>query len=132
MTGLETPADLKYSESDEWYRIEGDVVTMGVTDYAQDQLSDVVFVELPDIGKTLAPGDAVGVVESVKAASDVFTAVGGEVIEINTALEDEPETVNSSPYEEGWFVKLKSSDLSPLDALMDAAAYTAYCDNRDS
>jgi glycine cleavage system H protein len=131
MADWQVPADLKYAKSDEWFRVEGDIVTVGVTDYAQDQLSDVVYVELPDVGQKLDAGDAIGVVESVKAASDVFTVVGGEVTEVNDTLEDEPELVNSSPFEGGWFVKLKVADPGPLDDLMDAAAYTAYCEDRD-
>lgn len=131
MAGLEIPHDLKYAKSDEWFRVEGDIVTIGITDYAQDQLSDIVYVELPDVGKKLDAGDAFGVVESVKAASDVYTVVAGEITEINETLEDEPEQVNSSPYGDGWFVKLKVNDLSPLDGLMDAEAYTTYCNERD-
>ena len=131
MADWKVPPDLKYAKSDEWYRVEGDVVTMGITDYAQDQLSDIVYVELPEVGQTLGADDGIGVVESVKAASDVYTVVGGEVIEINASLEDDPEQVNQSPYDDGWFVKIKTSDLGPLDALMDAAAYTDYCNNRE-
>ena len=127
----ETPAGLKYAKSDEWFKVEGDVVTIGISDYAQDQLSDVVYVELPDVGSTLNAGDSVASVESVKAASDIYTVIGGDIIEINETLEDEPEQVNESPYAKGWFVKIKSTDLSPLDGLMDSAAYTEYCDNRE-
>jgi glycine cleavage system H protein len=104
---------------------------MGITDYAQDQLSDIVYIELPDVGKTLAAGEALGVVESVKAASDIYTAVGGEVLEVNSDLEGEPERVNTDPYGGGWFVKLRVADLSPLDALMDSAAYLEYCSTRE-
>lgn len=131
MAGWNTPEDLKFAESDEWFRVEGDIVTIGISDYAQDQLSDIVFVELPEVGRQLKAGDAFGVVESVKSTSDLYTAVGGEVIETNAALENTPELVNESPYEDGWFVKIKASDLSALQNLMDSAAYTAYCDNRD-
>ena len=131
MADWKVPEELKYTESDEWFRVDGDTVTIGVSDYAQDQLSDVVYVELPDVGKKFEAGEAFGVVESVKAASDVYTVVAGEVIEINEALEDDPEQVNTSPYDEGWFVKLKVADMGPLDGLMDAAKYTEYCNNRD-
>ena len=131
MADWKVPPDLKYAKSDEWYRVDGDQVTIGITDYAQDQLSDIVFVELPEVGQTLSAGDGIGVVESVKAASDVYVIVGGEVIEINSSLEDDPEQVNQSPYDDGWFVKIKASDLGPLDDLMDAAAYTDYCNNRE-
>jgi glycine cleavage system H protein len=130
MANWNTPEDLKYAKSDEWFRVEGDVVTIGISDYAQDQLSDIVYVEFPDVGKTLAAGDSFGVVESVKAASDVYTAIGGEVIEVNSQLEKEPEAVNSDPFGKGWFIKLRAKDLSALDGLMNAAAYTEYCNSR--
>lgn len=125
------PDDLKFAESDEWYKLDGDVVTIGISDYAQDQLNDIVYVELPDVGSTLSAGDSFGVVESVKAASDMYAAVGGEVVEVNTALEDEPEKVNEDPYGDGWMVKIKASDTSELDGLMDAKAYAEYCENRE-
>lgn len=126
-----TPSELKYAESDEWYKVEGDIVTIGITDYAQDQLSDVVYIELPETGDTLEAGDSFGVIESVKAASDLYTTVGGEVVEVNDDLEDEPEQVNDDPYGAGWMLKLKASDLGPLDDLMDAATYAEYCDERE-
>ncbi len=131
MASWKTPDGYKYSKSDEWYHVEGDVVTMGITDYAQDQLSDIVYVELPEAGASFPAGEAIGVVESVKAASDIYSAVGGEVTAVNSALEDEPEKVNEDPYEKGWFIKLKASDLGPLDTLMDSAAYADHCANRD-
>lgn len=131
MAGWNTPDDLKYAESDEWYRVEGDVITIGVTDYAQDQLSDVVYVELPEVGRQMKAAEAFGIVESVKSTSDLYTAVAGEVIEVNSTLEDTPETVNESPYEQGWFVKIKASDLSALDSLMDSTAYAEYCNSRN-
>ena len=126
-----TPDGLKYTKSDEWFRIEGDVVTLGITDYAQDQLSDIVYVEFPDVGDNLDAGDTFCSLESVKAAADVYTAIGGEVVEVNEGLEDEPEKVNEDPYGDGWLVKLKVSDTSALDDLMDAKAYTDYCESRD-
>ena len=131
MSKWKTPDGLKYSESDEWYQVTDDVVTLGITDYAQDQLSDVVYVELPEVGTNFSAGDSYAVVESVKAASDVYTLVGGEVVEVNSVLEDEPEKVNEDPYEAGWFIKIKTSDTSPLDSLMDSKAYAEYCENRD-
>ncbi len=131
MAGWNFPDNLKYAQSDEWFRVEGDIVTIGVSDYAQDQLSDVVFAELPEVGRQLKAGEAFGVVESVKSTSDLYTAIAGEVVEINSALEDTPELVNQAPYGEGWFVKIKASDLGPLQTLMDSAAYAEYCDNRD-
>ena len=124
------PADLKYAESDEWFRVEGNVVTIGITDYAQDQLNDIVYVEFKEVGDVLAAGDSFGEIESVKAASEVYTVVAGEVIEVNSDLEDSPETVNADPYDAGWMVKLQVEDTSALDGLMDAAAYDKYCDER--
>ncbi len=131
MASWKTPEGYIYSDSDEWYKVDGDVVSMGITDYAQDQLSDIVYVEFPDVGDKFDAGDAVGVVESVKAASDFYSSVGGEVVEINSVLEDTPEIINGDPYEAGWLIKLKCSDLSPLDGLMDAKAYAEYCENRE-
>ncbi len=126
-----TPDGYKYAESDEWFKVDGDIVTIGISDYAQDQLNDIVYVELPDVGTTLKAGDSFGTVESVKAASDVYTAVGGEVVEVNSALEDEPEKVNEDPYGDGWMVKIRANDTSVLDGLMDAKAYADYCENRE-
>jgi glycine cleavage system H protein len=129
----QTPSELKYASSHEWARLEEDgTVTVGITDHAQAALGDVVFVELPDVGATLAAGDDAGVVESVKAASDIYAPLGGEVIEVNAQLEDEPETVNSDPYNDGWFYKLHPADTSELDALLSAADYQQQCDDEDS
>ena len=123
-----TPSELKYASSHEWARLEEDgTVTVGITDHAQDALGDVVFVELPEVGSALAAGDEAGVVESVKAASDIYAPVGGEVIAINGQLEDEPETVNSDPYHDGWFFKLQPGDVSELDALLTAEDYQQQC-----
>jgi glycine cleavage system H protein len=130
MGNWNTPADLKYSKSDEWLRIEGDTATVGVSDYAQDQLNDIVFVELPEVGKTVAKGEAFGVVESVKAASDLNSPISGTVTEVNSALQDQPELINSDPYDRGWIAKLKVTDASGMDDLMDAEAYAAYCESR--
>ena len=108
------PEDLQYTKSHEWVRIEGDTVTIGITDHAQDELGDVVFVELPDEGDTFDAGESFGTVESVKAVSDLYTPVGGEVVEVNSALEDAPENINEDPYGEGWIVKLRTTDEADL------------------
>ena len=125
-----TPAELKYAESDEWFAVDGDVVTIGITDYAQDQLNDIVYVEFQDEGDSLNAGDSFGEVESVKAASELYSAVAGEIIAINAALENEPEIINADPFGAGWMVKIRVADPSGLDGLMDASAYDAYCDSR--
>jgi glycine cleavage system H protein len=118
------PTDLKYAPSHEWVRDNGDgTVTLGITDFAQEQLGDVVFVELPEIGREVAAGEEFSVVESVKAASDIYAAVGGEVVEVNEQLEDTPELVNESPFENGWIAKLKVADAAELEKLLDSAAY---------
>lgn len=120
----ELPKELRYLETHEWVRNEGDgTATVGITDHAQEALGDVVFVELPEVGQVLNAGEESGVVESVKAASDIFAPVSGEVIAINEELEDAPETINQSPYGDGWFYRIRMSDPSELDALMDADAY---------
>lgn len=116
----------KYTRDHEYVRLEGDVATVGITDYAQQQLGDVVFVELPAIGKTVARGAGAAVVESVKAASDVYAPVTGEVVAVNGELEGAPGTVNEDPTGKGWFLKLKIADAKELDGLMDEAAYQAY------
>ena len=119
------PETLKYSKSHEWARIEGDTVTVGITDHAQHELTDIVFVELPEPGRELAAGDACAVVESVKSASDIITPLAGEVTEVNTALADAPGQVNDSPYENGWFFKLKLVAGPDTSTLLDAAQYAA-------
>ena len=111
---MNIPEDLQYTKSHEWVRIEGDTATIGITDHAQDELGDVVFVELPDEGDTFDAGDSFGTVESVKAVSDLYTPVGGEVVEVNSALEDAPEQINDDPYGEGWIVKLRTSEEADL------------------
>jgi glycine cleavage system H protein len=116
----------RYTSDHEWIRLDGDVAAVGISDYAQEQLGDVVFVELPEIGKMLDKGAEAAVVESVKAASEIFAPVAGEVVAVNEALADEPGRVNTSPENEGWFLKLKVADASALDALMDADAYKAF------
>jgi glycine cleavage system H protein len=125
----QTPSELKYASSHEWARLEEDgTVTVGITDHAQDALGDVVFVELPEVGATLAAGDEAGVVESVKAASDIYAPVGGEVLAVNEQLEDEPEMVNADPYNDGWFFKLQPGDTDELDGLMSAEDYRQHCE----
>jgi glycine cleavage system H protein len=124
-----TPSELRYASTHEWARLEEDgTVTVGITDHAQDALGDVVFVELPEVGTSLAAGDDAGVVESVKAASDIYAPLGGEVIAVNEQLEDEPETVNTDPYNDGWFFKLQPDDTAELDELMAAEAYQQHCE----
>lgn len=123
---MEFPGDLKYSKEHEWVRIDGDTAIIGITDHAQDELGDVVYVELPDVGRALKQDETFGVVESVKAVSDVYTPLGGEITEVNDQLGDAPELINESPYENGWIIKLKPSDLSEMDSLMDAAAYQEF------
>lgn len=123
----QVPANLQYAESHEWVLDNGDgTVTVGISDHAQEALGDVVFVELPEVGQTLAKGDEFGVIESVKAASDLYAPVNGEIIEVNEDLEDAPENVNESPYEDGWIMKIRLD--GGVDGLMDADAYQASID----
>ncbi len=123
------PADLRYAASHEWARLEADgSITVGITDHAQEALGDVVYVELPEVGASLAAGQEAGVVESVKAASDIYAPIGGEVIAVNEALGDNPELVNADPYA-NWFFKLQPSDAAELDKLLDAAGYAAACND---
>jgi glycine cleavage system H protein len=117
---------VKYQESHEWARVDGDLVVIGISDYAQDELGDVVFVELPEVGTALKKGDAFGVVESVKAASDLYLPAGGEIAAVNEVLKDNPEKVNEAPFGDGWIIKVKATDTSELDSLMDAAAYKKF------
>ena len=117
---------VKYTEDHEWLKTEGDIATVGITVHAQDALGDVVFVELPEVGTTFAQKDTAGVVESVKAAADVYMPVSGEITEVNEALRDDPSLANSDPLGAGWFFKVKLSDASQLDALMDETSYTSF------
>jgi glycine cleavage system H protein len=123
---MKVDPDLLYSQDHEWVRVEGEEAVLGISDYAQDQLSDVVYVELPEEGDAFEKGDVFAVVESVKTASDVYTPVSGEILEINEALEDSPELVNQDPYGEAWFVRISLQDPAELDELMDAEAYKAF------
>jgi glycine cleavage system H protein len=118
-----TPQDLRYTKEHEWVRVDGDVATVGITDYAAHQLGDIVYVELPEVGRGLDRFAAVGVVESVKAVSDLFAPVGGEVLETNPILSSQPELVNADPFGEGWMLKVRLSDVGQLDELLDATAY---------
>lgn len=126
---MKVPTDRKYSETHEWFLIDDDIVTMGITQYAADELTDITYVELPEVGTTVAAGDQLGEVESVKATSEILTAVGGEVIEVNTALADHPELINDDAFEEGWIVKIRPESIEPLTALLDAKEYRLYVRN---
>ncbi len=123
LNDLNLPDDVKYTEDHEWAKLDNDVVLVGINDYAQDQLGEIVFVEMPEIGDTFAKGDEFGSVESVKAVSEMYIPVSGEIIEVNQGLEDAPELVNTAPYAGGWIIKVKPDDLSEMDQLMDRAAY---------
>ena len=120
---LNFPEDLRYSESHEWVKAAGETAKLGITDYAQDQLGDIVFIELPDVGESLEKGAEFGTVESVKAVSELYMPVSGEIVAINEALEDAPELVNNTPFSDGWMVEVKLDNSSELDALMDKDAY---------
>ncbi|MCV6610998.1 MAG: glycine cleavage system protein GcvH [Amphritea sp.] len=123
---MSIPSNYRFAPSHEWVLDNGDgTVTVGISDHAQELLGDVVFVELPEVGRSVDAGEEFSLVESVKAASDIYAPIGGEVVEVNEALEDEPETVNSEPFEGGWIVKLKVADAAELDKLLDADAYAA-------
>ncbi|MEM6430135.1 MAG: glycine cleavage system protein GcvH [Deinococcota bacterium] len=120
---METPEHLKYRDSHEWSKLDDGIITVGITDFAQDALGDVVFVELPEVGDNVSIGDSIAVVESVKTASDIYAPASGEILEVNSALEASPEQVNESPYGDGWMFKLRLSDPSQLDSMLDAATY---------
>lgn len=122
---MNIPQDLRYTSSHEWLRLDGDTATVGVTDHAQAELTDVVFVELPEIGRTVAAGEPCAVVESVKAASDIYAPVAGEIVATNSALDADPSLVNSSPYGDGWLFQIKPADPASANALLDADAYGA-------
>lgn len=122
---MNTPTDLRYASSHEWVRLDGGIATVGISDHAQAELTDVVFVELPEVGKAVDGGDPTAVVESVKAASDIYAPIGGEVVEVNPDVEADPSLVNTDPYGKGWIFKLKVKDEAQVSNLLDAAAYTA-------
>jgi glycine cleavage system H protein len=123
------PEELRYSKDHEWIRVDGDRGRIGVTDYAQNQLGDVVFLELPEVGQTLAPGDQFGTVESVKAVSELYSPVAGEVVEVNSELTSKPELINEDPQGEAWMIVVRVTDPASLDALMDAKAYQALVES---
>jgi glycine cleavage system H protein len=132
MSDKEIPGDLKFQKTHEWVRIEQDgTVTVGISDHAQGALGDLVYVELPELGSSVQAGNGVAVVESVKAASDIYAPVSGEVIAVNEVLSDKPETINEDAYGDGWIFKLKLSDKAELDELMDADAYAEIAENDD-
>lgn len=126
MAGMTVPAGLKYTKEHEWVKVEGNIGTIGITDFAQDQLGDVVFVEVPAVGRVLKAHEQFGVVESVKTVSDLYSPISGKVVEVNGALDGSPETVNASPFGDGWMIKVEISNPADLDALLDAAAYEAF------
>jgi glycine cleavage system H protein len=128
---MDFPEDLRYTREHEWARMKGDKVVVGITDFAQDQLGDVVYVELPDVGDAVKKGEAFGVVESTKAVSELFAPVSGKVVEVNDPLADAPETINEDPYEEGWMIVVQPSDPKELEALMDAKAYRGFVEEQE-
>ncbi|HNQ24902.1 MAG TPA: glycine cleavage system protein GcvH [Phycisphaerae bacterium] len=123
---MSVPSDRKYTETHEWFMVEGDVVTMGITQYAADELTDITYVDLPDVGASVAAGEPVGEVESVKATSDVYSAVTGEVVETNNELADHPEILNEDAFDRGWLLRIRADSLKPLNKLMDAREYEAH------
>jgi len=122
---MNVPKDLKYTQDHEWIRVEGDLAFVGITDYAQSNLGDIVFLEIETVGETLAKSEAFGNIEAVKAVEELYMPVSGEVLEVNPALETSPEVVNKDPYGEGWMIKIKISDTAEVSALLDADAYTS-------
>ncbi len=123
ISDLSLPDDVKYTKDHEWAKLDSDIVTIGINDYAQDQLGEIVFVELPEVGDTFSEGDEFGSVESVKAVSEMYIPISGEIVEINESLEDAPELVNESCYDNGWIIKVKPDDMAQMDNLMDKPAY---------
>ena len=123
---MSVPENRKYTKTHEWVSLEGDIATFGITDHAQNELGDITYLELPEVGEEVKAGDPYGVVESVKAASDIYSSVDGEVVEVNEAAVDGPEVINNSPYDDAWLVKVKVNDPSQLDELMDSAAYKEF------
>lgn len=123
---MENPKDLKYTKDHEWIRTDGDIITVGITDYAQKQLTDIVFVELPEAGKQVEQNESIGVVESIKSVSDIYSPIGGKIIEVNNALKDSPELLNIEPYDGGWIAKLKINDDSEIECLMTSVEYDKF------
>ncbi|MDP0491838.1 MAG: glycine cleavage system protein GcvH [Verrucomicrobiota bacterium JB023] len=123
---MNIPSDLRYTEEHEWIRVADGIATVGITDHAQEELSDVVFVELPEIGREVEEGEAIAVVESVKAASDIYAPLNGEITEVNNGLEEEPSLINEEPYEGGWLFKVKVADNEQVEGLLDADAYEEH------
>ncbi|MEO3473008.1 glycine cleavage system protein GcvH [Roseomonas sp. CAU 1739] len=121
-------SDPKFTKDHEWVRLEGGIATIGITDHAQNALGDVVFVDLPEVGREVAAGESIAVVESVKAASDVYAPIAGKIVEVNSALGENPGTINSAPTTDGWFFKIEAADVAEVAALMDEAAYAAFVD----
>ncbi len=128
---MDIPEDLRYTREHEWARMKGSRVVVGITEFAQDQLGDVVYVELPDVGDPVKKGESFGVVESTKAVSELFAPVTGKVVEVNDPLSDGPETINEDPYEEGWMIVIEPSDPKELEALLDAKAYRAFVEEQE-
>jgi glycine cleavage system H protein len=128
---MEIPEDLRYTREHEWARTKGTRIVVGITDFAQDQLGDVVYVELPDVGDPVKKGESFGVVESTKAVSELFAPISGKVVEVNNPLSDAPEAINEDPYEEGWMIAIEPSDPKELDALLDAKAYRAFVEEQE-
>lgn len=120
---MKVPEELKYTEEHEWVKIEGDIAIVGITDFAQNELSDIVYVELPEVGKNIKKGDVIATVEAVKTVADVYSPVSGEIIEVNEKLKDEPSIINNDPYGEGWIAKVKMENPEEINALLDHAAY---------
>ena len=127
---MENPGDLKYTKEHEWVRVEGQTATIGITDFAQSELGEIVFVELPEVGRECEQGESICVAESTKAASDIYAPIGGKITEVNSALADAPNLVNSGPYGDGWLAKLESFDRAEVDSLMSAAEYQAYTQSK--
>jgi glycine cleavage system H protein len=125
------PDDVRYTKEHEWVRAKGAQLVVGITDFAQDQLGDVVFVELPDVGDPVKKGESFGVVESTKAVSELFAPVSGKIVEVNDPLTDAPETINDDPYEEGWMIVVEPSDPKEVESLMDAAAYKSFVEEQE-
>jgi glycine cleavage system H protein len=128
---MDIPDDLKYSEDHQWVQVEDDMVLIGISDFAQEQLGEIIFLELPEVGDQLQSGKPYGVVESAKTVSDLYAPVSGEVVEINEELPDSPENINSSPYEDGWLIKVKLVDPTELEDLLDAASYEEMIEDED-